>query len=171
MMDENKPFACDICEKSFKQKAYLTTHRRIHTGEKPYECDICKKFFSHNNTLVMHMRVHKNTFSDSINLTQHKRLHIGEKPYSCDVCQKSYTRGFALSEHDKTTAHIKRMKSKKSYILLTQTSFVDCGEYIKLEDIKEKESVEDPLNFPLKIEKCVACDNIKKEINEDRGEC
>ena len=58
IMDENKPFACDICEKSFRTKTHLTTHRRIHTGEKPYECAICKKSFISSSSLAYHKRVH-----------------------------------------------------------------------------------------------------------------
>ena len=43
------------------------------------------------------------------------------------------------------------MKSKNANITLTQSSFVDCGESIKEEDIKkeinEEESVDDPLSI------------------------
>ena len=46
MTNENKPFACDICGKSFKTKFVMVNHRRIHTGEKPFECEVCKKMFS-----------------------------------------------------------------------------------------------------------------------------
>ena len=72
VMDKNKPFACDICGKSFKQKIVMTNHRRIHIGEKPYGCEICKMTFSYRTTLA-----------------NHKRIHTGEKPYECDVCKKT----------------------------------------------------------------------------------
>ena len=32
MMDEIKPFACDICGITFKQNIHMKTHRRIHTA-------------------------------------------------------------------------------------------------------------------------------------------
>ena len=51
----------------------------------------------------------------------------------------------------KTSAHLKRKESKKKYSSLQKTSFIDCGENIKIEDIKgeinEEESVDDPLSI------------------------
>ena len=49
-MEADKPFACDVCGKSFKQNPGLTRHRRIHTGEKH---DILVKLVgNHSNVKV-----------------------------------------------------------------------------------------------------------------------
>lgn len=44
-MTVDKPYACDICGKSFTQYNALNNHRRIHTGERPFHCDKCEKTF------------------------------------------------------------------------------------------------------------------------------
>ena len=86
------------------------------------------------------------------------------------MCQKSYTQSSALSNHNKTAAHVKRMKSKITNIHLTQSSFVDCGESIKIENIKEEmneeESVDDPLSIQGQINSDVS-ENIVTEVKED----
>jgi hypothetical protein len=97
-------------------------------------------------------------------------VHTGEQPYSCDVCQKSYGHFSALSSHNKTAAHIQRMKSRKTNLPLNQPSFVDCGEPIKEEDIKEEikkeESVDDPLTIHQKITNRNVSEYIKEELKE-----
>ena len=38
----NKPFQCDICEKTFEQKSVLVVHLKIHSDEKNFIYNICK---------------------------------------------------------------------------------------------------------------------------------
>ena len=65
------------------------------------------------------------------------------------------------------------MKSKNKNIPLTQSSFVDCGEGIKLEDIKEEikeeESVEDPRSIHQENENSYIYDDIKEEVKEEES--
>jgi KRAB domain-containing zinc finger protein len=62
------PYLCDVCFKSFREKLFLRTHKRIHSGVRPYVCDVCSKLFYQHSSLQ-----------------RHKRIHTGERPYSCDV--------------------------------------------------------------------------------------
>lgn len=63
---EDKPFNCETCSKSFKNRYQLILHNRSHTGEKPFSCPICER-----------------GFSMSSNLQKHLDTHSTEKPYQC----------------------------------------------------------------------------------------
>ena len=113
------------------------------------------------------------TFSTSSNLTVHTRVHRGEKPYSCEVCQKSYSSSSNLSKHNTSAAHIEKSKSRNENDPLTQNSLVDRGESIKEEDIKdeikEEESVDDPLSILQETENSNICEDIKEELKEEES--
>nr|XP_042901320.1 gastrula zinc finger protein XlCGF7.1-like [Parasteatoda tepidariorum] len=53
-----KPFSCNICNKSFSTSSNLNEHILFHTGEKRYSCSICDKRFLRKGDLRRHSMVH-----------------------------------------------------------------------------------------------------------------
>lgn len=110
---DERPWICDICQKSFTQKAHMLRHKLVHTDVKPYPCSLCEKTFSQliqlNNHILTHSGVKpyacdvcNKVFSYSYNLSEHKKLHSGDMQFQCDVCQKTFSRSSYLISHKRT---------------------------------------------------------------------
>nr|XP_024657157.1 zinc finger protein 431-like isoform X2 [Maylandia zebra] len=40
---EERPYQCDLCEKTFKSPCYLRQHQQIHTRKRLYKCSYCEQ--------------------------------------------------------------------------------------------------------------------------------
>ena len=164
-----KPFYCDLCKKSFSKRSYLSQHEKTPAhvkkmesktkdsspsnsnsfiGTKEYQDDLQSK----QQQLSLLCYICGDKFNSLIELTIHKEIHLNDKSYSCDVCQTSYTTQSVLTLHNKTSAHLKRKESLNLSSSTSHTDFIDCGEVVKVEDIKEEikeeeKSVDDPLSI------------------------
>ncbi|SGY79749.1 BQ5605_C008g05215 [Microbotryum silenes-dioicae] len=113
---QDKPFACDLCDRKFSEALSLAQHKRTHTGERPYECtwERCDKAFASASALTIHMRTHtgdrpfvcdfpgcKAAFAESSNLAKHARTHRGERSHQCPECDKTFLRSDQLARHMK----------------------------------------------------------------------
>jgi len=113
----DKPYKCDMCDKSFTQSSSLSTHKKgVHCSESEprISCDICKRTYKTTNSLRTHIYLdHKikdkaslecsacsKTFSTSQNLLRHMReVHEKVKLVSCEICHKNFSNKWVLTQH------------------------------------------------------------------------
>ncbi|KAL8601080.1 hypothetical protein ACOMHN_040781 [Nucella lapillus] len=109
-----KPYPCDLCERSFAEKGNLEKHKRTHTRETPYLCRECGETFCHSYQLKRHSLKHNGDikpfvcnqcgrgFLQEAKLNLHMRIHTGEKPFICPICDKRFSEKGNLTQHQRT---------------------------------------------------------------------
>ena len=113
--NESLPYACSVCGKSFKFKAFLKLHFQKHTDEKPYSCEFCGKCYSYKSSLQTHRLLHLEPgasytcdicgieFNKKQYLAKHKmKDHAqdnNDKQFSCGSCHKRFLSAFDLKHH------------------------------------------------------------------------
>ncbi|XP_063425118.1 zinc finger protein 271-like [Mytilus trossulus] len=105
-----RPYACDICNKTFGHSVSLSQHRAVHTQEKSFQCQQCGKSFKRSSTLSTHLLIHSDTrpypcpycgkrFHQKSDMKKHTYIHTGEKPYKCTHCGKAFSQSSNLITH------------------------------------------------------------------------
>lgn len=105
-----KPFKCEVCNKSFAKKQYLTKHKYRHREVKPHACDVCNKRFAQKFEVAVHKIKHTGErphqcnvcgkpFRSKVNLLHHKMRHTGEYPFLCSICNKGFSTQLQLERH------------------------------------------------------------------------
>lgn len=113
-------YNCNICDKPFKTKASLYSHKHnVHREGPMFSCSICGKSFKTKSCLTVHSYRHCNevhtcqicssTFPDKGGLSKHMRtVHTPKKCFVCKICGKAGTRS------DNMRIHVKTHKNKVS---------------------------------------------------------
>lgn len=107
-----RPFACDICGKTFGHSVSREQHMNIHSQERSFECKMCGKTFKRSSTLSTHLLIHSDTrpypcqfcgkrFHQKSDMKKHTYIHTGEKPHKCQVCGKAFSQSSNLITHSR----------------------------------------------------------------------
>ena len=105
-------YACGSCSKLFSTSHGLEVHvRRSHSeGQRPYSCNICQKTFGHAVSLTQHRAVHSQersfscpqcgkSFKRSSTLSTHLLIHSDTRPYPCMYCGKRFHQKSDMKKH------------------------------------------------------------------------
>ncbi|CAN9500856.1 unnamed protein product [Ophioblennius macclurei] len=107
-----RPFACEICGKTFGHAVSLGQHKAVHSQERSFDCKICGKSFKRSSTLSTHLLIHSDTrpypcqycgkrFHQKSDMKKHTFIHTGEKPHKCQVCGKAFSQSSNLITHSR----------------------------------------------------------------------
>jgi uncharacterized Zn-finger protein len=104
-------YACNDCDKVYKNRCSLNDHRRLHDGT-AFKCDECAYIFNTRQALDRHVRaVHTNDrpfacdscmskFALHASLSHHKRIvHEQVRNFECDYCQRRFNSSSTLRAH------------------------------------------------------------------------
>ena len=179
-----KPHECDICKKTFTRKDNLNAHKTIHTREKPFSCELLR----HNKTTA-HLNINKRvnidlSSNDNVNCeveTIKNEINNDESfddphPIHQETENKDEDRfdnnkidieeckiepvDDNISEESSYQSNINNVNALVSTSLCsTKNSSLECGESIKLEDIKEEINEEKIVEDPLYVQQNENFDN------------
>lgn len=79
----DKPYACDLCDKTFSDSEYLKRHLLRHSGRKDHACSLCPSRFTFKSGLTAHMATHS----------------ANSKRFTCEVCGAKFTKSQSLKTH------------------------------------------------------------------------
>jgi len=97
-IDENH-FKCMVCEKDYL-KDRINAHRMIHNKNNPFQCQLCNKKFNHRNYLTIHQKSHKGETDNNRTLKPSSSAQSQTKlPTDCNLCHYQFTRYSALKVH------------------------------------------------------------------------
>lgn len=89
--DAEKRFQCNLCSKSFKNKANLWEHNRLHKGNLPFPCKDCGTAFSRTKSLETHRKKYHSKDS-----TEDPPLRL-----QCPFCPRVFPRKGDRTQHIK----------------------------------------------------------------------
>ncbi|KRT83116.1 zinc finger protein, partial [Oryctes borbonicus] len=109
--ENQKPYKCDQCDKTFSYVNSLKCHMLQHVSEKTYPCESCDKVFNHPSSLVYHREAEHNngrkfvcnkcnkSFKHKQLLLRHQLVHSNERPHSCKFCEATFKTRANLLNH------------------------------------------------------------------------
>lgn len=126
---QQTPFGCGICSRTFKQAVMLRKHMKVHATtaalsklepkhqqqqqQQIHTCDECCKTFATRAVLQAHLRSHSSLkpfkcsnclkeFKSKHSLNEHVLLkHKGEKVFGCSLCGEQFSSKHMRSVHER----------------------------------------------------------------------
>lgn len=108
--DEERPFCCAQCGRSYRHAGSLLNHQKAHTTGL-YPCSLCPKLLPNLLSLKNHGRTHTDprrhrcsvcgkAFRTAARLEGHGRVHAPQEgPFTCSHCPRHFRRRISFLQH------------------------------------------------------------------------